>query len=184
MTNFQDRATQAGRALETAGGVILRYGLAVILLWIGGMKFSAYEAEAIHGLVSHSPLTSWGYHVMSVRGFSGLIGAIEIVIALMIASRRIAPRVSTLGSLGAVGMFLTTLSFLLTTPGVWEPGYGFPFLSSLGGFLIKDVLLLGTAVWTAGEALRAYGRSDARTTSNQTARVTTATLGDREVAAT
>ncbi len=53
-------------------------------------------------------------------------------------------------------MFLITLSFLLTTPGVWQPGYGFPALSpSPGQFLAKDLVLLGAAIWTAGEALRA-----------------------------
>ena len=182
MTSLHDQSTQDGRTLETAGGAILRYGLVVILLWIGGSKFAAYEAEAIHGLVANSPLTSWGYHMMSVRGFSALIGTAEIVIAVMIASRRFAPRVSAVGSLGAVGMFLTTLSFILTTPGVWEPGYEFPFLSSLGGFLIKDILLLGAAVWTAGEALRAHALSDGRTMSKQPARVATADLPDRKVA--
>jgi len=52
-------------------------------------------------------------------------------------------------------MFLLTLTFVLTTPGVWQPGYGFPFLSMTGAFLAKDIMLLGAAVWTAGEALRA-----------------------------
>jgi uncharacterized membrane protein YkgB len=53
-------------------------------------------------------------------------------------------------------MFLSTLSFLLTTPG-WEPSLGgFPALSALPGqFLLKDVVLLGAALVTAGEALRA-----------------------------
>jgi reactive chlorine resistance protein C len=51
-------------------------------------------------------------------------------------------------------MFLTTLSFLLTTPG-WESSLGgFPALStSPGQFLIKDVVLLGVALHTAGEAM-------------------------------
>jgi reactive chlorine resistance protein C len=41
-------------------------------------------------------------------------------------------------------MFLTTLSFLFSTPG-WEPSLGgFPALSgSVVQFLIKDVVLLG-----------------------------------------
>ena len=53
-------------------------------------------------------------------------------------------------------MFLITLSFLLTTPGVWQPSLGFPALSpSPGQFLAKDLVLLGAAIWTAGEALRA-----------------------------
>jgi len=48
-------------------------------------------------------------------------------------------------------MFLITLSFLLTTPGVWQPGYGVPVLfPSPGQCLAKDLLLLGAAIWTAG----------------------------------
>src|SRR6516165_4101548 len=61
------------------------------------------------------------------------------------------------GSALAVGMFLTTLSFLVTTPGVWEPSAGgFPALSAVPGqFLIKDLALLGIALWTLGEAWKA-----------------------------
>ncbi len=87
-----------------------------------------------------------------------LIGTVEILLGLMIATRPFAPQISALGSIGAIIMFLITLSFVFTTPGVWQPGYGFPFPSPmLGQFLAKDLMLLGAAVWTAGEALRAAG---------------------------
>jgi uncharacterized membrane protein YkgB len=47
-----------------------------------------------------------------------------------------------LGGVGAIGMFLTTLSFLFTTPGTLMP-QGFPFSSGdVGEFLIKDIALL------------------------------------------
>ena len=61
-----------------------------------------------------------------------------------------------MGSGLAAGMFLTTLSFLVTTPG-WEPSLGnFPALSAMPGqFVLKDVVLLGVALFTAGEALGA-----------------------------
>jgi hypothetical protein len=35
------------------------------------------------------------------------------------------------------------------------PGFPLPLPSASGGFLIKDVFLLGAAIWTTGEALRA-----------------------------
>jgi uncharacterized membrane protein YkgB len=38
---------------------------------------------------------------------------------------------------------------------VWQPGYGFPFLSGAGQFLIKDLIFLGAAIWTAGDSLEA-----------------------------
>jgi uncharacterized membrane protein YkgB len=45
---------------------------------------------------------------------------------------------------------------LFSTPG-WEPSLnGFPALSALPGrFLLKDVVLLGGAIWSLGEALSA-----------------------------
>ncbi len=149
----------AGRTLEDIGAKVIRYGLVVILLAVGALKFTAYEAEGIQGLVANSPLMSWGYSVFSVRSFAALIGVIEITLGILIATRPFAPKVSAIGSIGAIIMFLLTLTFLLTTPGVWQPGYGFPFPSPMPGqFLAKDLLLLGAAIWTAGEALRAARR--------------------------
>ena len=132
---------------------VTRYGLVLVLLWIGGMKFTAYEAEGIRPLVANSPLMGWVYNLMSVTAFSSLLGVIEIAIGVLIALRPVWPAGSALGSGLAVGMFLTTLSFLVTTPG-WEPSLGgFPAVSAMPGqFVLKDIVLLGAALWTAGEA--------------------------------
>ncbi len=150
---------RVGAKIESIGGLIIRYGLVLILLWIGGMKFTAYEAEGLRGVVSTSPLLSWGYRLFSLQGFSNLLGVIEITFAALIAARPLAPLASAVGSFGAIGMFLITLSFFFSASGVWQRDYGFPVLGGTGQFLVKDLLLLGAAVWTAGEALRASGRS-------------------------
>ncbi len=150
-----------GQKLENIGATVIRYGLVAVLLWVGLLKFTAYEAEGIQGLVANSPLMSWTYSVMSVRAFSAVLGIIEITLGILIALRPVAPRLSAFGSIGAIVMFLTTLTFLLTTPGVWQPGYGFPSLSPMPGqFIAKDLVYLGAALWTAGEALRAANRGD------------------------
>jgi reactive chlorine resistance protein C len=140
--------------LKSIGLNIARYGLVIVLLWIGGMKFTAYEAEGIKPLVANSPLMSWVYKVMSVGGFSALLGVVEIAIGLLIALRPLWPLGSVIGSGLAAGTFLTTLTFLFTTPG-WEPSLGgFPALSHMPGeFLLKDLVLLGASLFTAGEAL-------------------------------
>jgi len=145
--------------LKSIGMHTARYGLVIVLFWIGGMKFTAYEAENITPLVANSPLMSWVYRVMSVRGFSSLLGAVEIAIGVLIALRPAWPLGSAVGSGLAVGMFLTMLSFLFTTPG-WEPSLGgFPALSHTPGeFLLKDLVLLGASLFTAGEALAASRR--------------------------
>ena len=146
--------------VEAAGRELARFGLVVVVGWIGLMKFTAYEAEGIRLYVTNSPLMSWVYGFLSVRGFSAVLGVVEVAIALLIAVRPLSPRASALGSALAVGMFLTTLSFLASTPGVWEPSAGgFPALSGKPGqFLIKDLALLGISLWSLGEAGKASQR--------------------------
>ena len=149
--------------VQRFGGWVIRYALVLVVFWIGCLKFTAYESQGVFTYASHSPLLSWAYHLLSVRNFSSALGVVEIAIALLVAIRPIWPRLSNLGSLGAIAMFLTTLSFLITTPGVSQAGYGFPALSGAPGqFLIKDTVLLGAAIWTLGESLNAMRARSAK----------------------
>ncbi len=123
-------------------------------MWIGGLKFTMYEAEGIKPLIENSGLLSWGYSLMSVQGFSILIGITEIVFGLIKVLYSLAPKLSVLGSYGVIIMAIVTLSYILNTAAgaIWQDGSGFPFLSPmLGQFLLKDMLLLGAAIFTAGE---------------------------------
>lgn len=140
--------------IQALGFRVLRYGLALVIAWIGFMKFTSYEANGIRPLVANSPLLGWMYHLLSVQQFSYGLGVVEVGIAILIALRAWSPKACAIGSAAAVLMFLTTLSFLVSTPG-WEPSLGgFPALSALPGqFLLKDVVLLGAAIWSLGEAL-------------------------------
>ena len=143
--------------VATVGTHVTRYGLALVMVWIGAMKFTTYEAETIQGLVANSPFMGWIYSLLSVQAAAMLIGTSELVIAALIAARPWSPRLSAIGSGLAVGMFLTTLSFLFSTPGVAETSAGgFPAVSVLPGqFLLKDIVLLGAAIWLTGEAWEA-----------------------------
>lgn len=132
-----------------AGRGVLRYGLMALLLLWGGFKFFGFEAEGIRPLVEHSPLLSWLYPLLGVRGTSDLIGVIEVSAAILIGLRRWRPDLSAMGSLLAAGTFVVTLSFLASTPGVFAPTNPF------GGFLMKDIMFLGAALYTAAEALEA-----------------------------
>src|SRR5215469_12094734 len=139
---------------ETASGIeifgfrVLCYGLALVIFWIGMMKFTEYEAKGIQPLVAHSPLLGWMYNLWTVRQLSAGLGVVEIAIAILIVLRPWSPKACVIGSAAAVLLFLTTLSFLFSTPG-WEPSLG-----------LKDVVLLGAAIWSLGEALSStYVRS-------------------------
>lgn len=154
----RDRTTGGQRALEirrvhAVGLALSRYGLAFLLVMIGSFKFFSFEAEGIRPLVSNSPLLSWLYNVFSVRTAAAVIGAGEVIAGVLIATRRWTPRVSGYASMFAAGMFLVTLSFLVTTPGALAP------TSPFNQFLWKDIVLLGAALYTAAEALTIPGRS-------------------------
>lgn len=136
-------------SLTSVGRNVLRYGLVALLVLFGAMKFTAMEAQGIQGLIGNSPLMSWMTPAFGVQGASNVIGVVELTAAALIASRRFSPRLSAIGSLLATGTFLVTLSFLFTTPGAFSPD------SPIGGFLMKDLILLGAAIYTAGEALEA-----------------------------
>lgn len=139
----------ASHRLTTAGIGVLRYGLVALLVLWGAFKFADFEAQAIRPLLENHPLMSWMYPAFGVRGASAVIGVVELAAALLIALRRFRPRWSALGSLIAAATFVVTLSFLITTPGVLAVDNPF------GGFLMKDLILLGAAFLTAGEALAA-----------------------------
>jgi uncharacterized membrane protein YkgB len=150
-----------GVKLESAGLHIARYSLVLVLVWIGAMKFTAYEAGAIQPLVAGSPLMSWLYAIFSVQATSNLIGVAEIAAGVMIALRPWSAAAAVVGSLMAVATFTVTLTFLFSTPG-WESSLGgFPALSvAPGQFILKDAVLLGAALWSLGEALRHVAASE------------------------
>jgi uncharacterized membrane protein YkgB len=85
------------------------------------------------------------------------LGTAEIIAAVLIGVRPFWPRVSAVGSAMAVVLFLGTVSFLFTTPGLVVAHYhGIPVLGAQPGqFLLKDLVLIGVAVWTLGDALGA-----------------------------
>ncbi|MEP6713081.1 MAG: DUF417 family protein [Ferruginibacter sp.] len=147
-----NQATQ----VQDMGASVIRYGLALVLIWIGILKFTSYEAGGVAPLGEHSPFFSWLFPIIGANGFAELLGVIEITLGVLICCRAFAPKLSAWGSIGAVITFCLTITLLFSTPGVIQEGYGFPFISPMPGqFLIKDLVLLGAAIYTAGEALAA-----------------------------
>ena len=137
----------------TAGQVVARYSVALFFIAFGLTKFTAAEAATIHPLLVHSPFLFWLPALFGQQLSSAIIGVIEITMGLMMASRRFSPRLSSIGSLGISGSLMMTLSFLFTTPHL-DP--------ALASFIVKDVTLLGVALWSAGEALQAASQSAQR----------------------
>jgi reactive chlorine resistance protein C len=164
--NFQVAALAKVSTIDGIAALLGRYGLVVVIGWIGGLKFADFEAHQIAPLVAHSPFMGWLYDFLPVYTFSALLGVVEVTAAILLAIKPIAPRLSIIGSLLAIVLFLCTISFLFTTPGVTEPaGGGFPALSLTGEFLLKDIPLLGLSFWTLGDAIKSIGVRAERSTS-------------------
>ncbi|WP_216698997.1 DUF417 family protein [Arthrobacter sp. Br18] len=140
--------------IEQVGASVLRSSLATNLIWIGSLKFQDYEMENIRPLVTSSPLFSGVLKKLGEKKTAQLIGVAEIGMGVLIAAKPIAPRASALGSFGAIGTFVTTLSFMATTPGVRQESHGKTKLSMVGQFLLKDAVLLGASILTAAESLQ------------------------------
>ena len=151
-----DRYQTATNVVTRIGTLVSRYGLVVVLAWIGFGKYVKMEARM---LIEHSPLMSWVYDFLSVDAVAWCLGTMEIVAAVLIALHPLWPRVGIVGSALAVVLFLGTTSFLFTSPGVVAThAWGLPVLSAQPGqFLLKDLVLIGVAFSTLAESLRSAG---------------------------
>lgn len=138
--------------LGRLGGVIARWSLVLFFLGFGLYKFTAEEAAGIAPLLTHSPFFFWAIPALGQQGASDFVGTLEILLGTLIAMRHVKPRLSAYGSVGTACALVVTLSFLFTTPHL-DPG--------LAGFIMKDLTLLGAALWSAGEAFAAHRLSAA-----------------------
>ena len=99
-TLMQETAHEQGARssrVEEVGRGLARYGLVVVVAWIGLMKFTAYEAEGISRCVARSPLMSWVYGFLSHRGFSAMLSLVALTIAILIAARPFSTRAPVVG---------------------------------------------------------------------------------------
>lgn len=172
--------------LEHTGTQVTRFGLVVVLVWIGGLKVAPYEADGIVPFVANSPVMNFFYgrpapeyqahlnkegavvpenrawhQANHTQEFAWGLGAVIVALGLMIAAYPVSRLVSALGSLLVVGMSVVTLSFLVTTPETWVPDlggphHGFPYLSGSGRLVVKDVIMLGAGLFTAAASARAW----------------------------
>lgn len=139
-------------AEKTAGPrtplALLRWALVVVFIWFGCMKFTGYEATHIAPLMMNSPIMSWLPATFGVQGASYVIGILELSTALALIIGAFNVFASALGAAMSCVTYLITLSFFLSTPGVFEPlAGGFPAISvGIGQFLLKDLVLLAASV--------------------------------------
>ena len=138
----------------------------MVFLWFGAMKFTSYEATRIAPFIANSPLVAWWHSTLGIQGASTTLGVYEIATAVLLAICPVAPRACVVGAAMAVFTFLITLSFQFSTPGVTAP-VGFPVLSGISQFLLKDIGLLGISIFLLGQALVATAAVERRQDTNR-----------------
>ena len=151
ITRLNFARTEAARpALD--GRAALRFGIALILIWFGYLKFLPYEAEGVAGLARDYWLFGWMYPLLGVAGASIVIGVLEITGGILIALGGRFAWAGLVGALMGVATFVVTLSFFFSAPGIVQDGHAFPALGSTGQFLAKDIGLLAICVFLALDA--------------------------------
>src|SRR5258708_27095065 len=96
------RSSRSQTLLERLGIQVSRYGLVLTLLLIGGLKFTAGEAQGIQPLVASTPPMFWLHRIFSLPTVSDLIGAIELALAALIALRPFSANLSFISTSGAI----------------------------------------------------------------------------------
>ena len=97
------------------------------------------------------PLNRAWHEANRTYTFSYGLGALIMSIGILVFLGIFFPKVGLAGDTLAIIMTLGTLSFLVTTPEVWVPDlgsgeFGFPLLSGAGRLVIKDIVILASAV--------------------------------------
>lgn len=118
-------------------------GTVIILVWVGLFKFTAAEAGAIKGLVENHFAMSWMYKVMSVQVVSNVIGVFEVITGIGLFVSLFFKRIALYAGIASAVIFVTTLSFLITTPGVFKMVEGFPVTDF---FILKDIPYLAISL--------------------------------------
>lgn len=137
----------------------IRISIAIVMIWIGGLKAFHYEADGIVPFVANSPLMSFFYtkeapeykQYKNLEGqeiakniawnqengtyaFSIGLGLVIALIGFMNLLGIFYAKIGLAGGLLTFGMALVTLSFLITTPEVYVPNLGGDFPTEHFGF--------------------------------------------------
>ena len=143
--------------MRNLGVNLSRIGVGIVLFFIGMYKFTNEEAEGIFVDVANSPIFSWLYKLGSHAFVSGLIGSMEILIAILIFFSFKNQKAALMGGILGSITFLITLSFYFTTPSA-DGVMGLAHFRMVADwcfapnhFILKDIVFLGVCLQLAVE---------------------------------
>ena len=142
----------------------IRIAIAIVMIWIGGLKAFHYEADGLVPLVANSPLMSFFYSKKAPEyqqyknpegqevvknitwnkengtyTFSIALGIVIVSIGLMNLVGIYYYKIGLIGGLLTFAMSIVTLSFLITTPEAYVPNLKGDFDTVHYGFPLLSV---------------------------------------------
>jgi reactive chlorine resistance protein C len=119
---------------QRSAGPLLRFSLGLVLLWIATLKFA--DPAPVRGLLAAS------LPFLASNAFVYAVGVLEITAAVLLFAGLWVRYVG----LGVLVLFGGTLTIFLIAPMLTYGPHGFPLLSLLGQFLLKDTVLAAAAI--------------------------------------
>ncbi len=141
------------KSFKTIGQFILRYGLAIVFIWLGWLKFKNSEADYLKDILKNSALFAWMLKYVTAYTFSLIVAYLQLAVGILLLLKPVSKKLSLIGGLIAVVILTLSVTTLFTSDYVWQAGYGFPELSKVGQSMLKDLILLGAAAWCVGDSV-------------------------------
>jgi uncharacterized membrane protein YkgB len=127
---------------------LVRASMVLIFLLFGYQKWFEYEAQALVPYISNGPLTSWMYSVFDLQGASWFLGVSEWLIAALLFWGFWNKSAGILGAIASIATFITTVTIIPFAPDGWAASAGgFPAMTGIVPFLMKDVVLLAVSFY-------------------------------------
>ncbi len=141
------------KTTKTFAQFIFRYGLGLVFIWLGYLKFKNSEADYLKDILQNSSLFGWMLKYITAYTFSMVIAYLQIAIGLFIVLKPVSKKLSLFGGILAIIVLGLSVLTLFSSAYVWQSGYGFPELSKLGQSILKDLILFGAAIWCVGDSI-------------------------------
>jgi uncharacterized membrane protein YkgB len=154
--------TRSGLVSDDLDYHLVRAALVLTFLLFGYQKWFPSEAEALFPFIISSPLTAWLYPAFGIQGAAYALLIAEWLVAAFLFLGFWNAKLGILGALGSSLGAVATLTMLLVIPNAWDASAGgFPALTPIGAFLVKDLVMLAASFYLLRQDVLRAARTDA-----------------------
>jgi uncharacterized membrane protein YkgB len=129
---------------------LIRASMVLIFLLFGYQKWFDYEAQGLKPFFENGPLISWMVPVLGLRGATYFLGVSEWVTAALLIWGFWNKKAGIVAALISIATFITTVTIIPFIPyrDGWDASAGgFPAMTGIVPFLMKDVVLLAVSFY-------------------------------------